>query len=202
APESDRDPAVAAGVGLAVGHPRRAAGGADADLHQADLRAGARLGMVRADRVALIAWRTHGRSVRAGNFHEHRPPLARAVKKLGAGGNPGPRGWRHSPGDALAIAVEAAGDRFGHAGRPDDAGGAFGHRAAARATHVGGDPAGADRIDLDAAALEFAGQGARIGVQRRLGDAIRRAVGAVAGAGAAAAGDIDDAAIVMPAHQR
>ena len=37
APEPDRDPAVAAGLGLAVGHPRRAAGGADADLHQADL---------------------------------------------------------------------------------------------------------------------------------------------------------------------
>src|SRR6185437_10501338 len=91
APVADRDPGLAPGLGLAVGHPRRAARGAHADQRQADRRARARLGVVRAHGAALAdrhprrPWaRRHQSAFDGGRASAGRPSRTRATSSAAA----------------------------------------------------------------------------------------------------------------------
>src|SRR5437867_5831205 len=86
------------------------------------------------------------------------------------------------PREGMAVAEEAAGGAgVGQGGGPDDAGRAYFDRAAAGPAHVGGDPAGADRVDQDVIAAEFGGEHAGEGVEGDLRRGIGRGPAAHAG---------------------
>src|SRR5437868_10473953 len=100
------------------------------------------------------------------------------------------------PGNRSPVPEEAAGrSAVRKLDRPHHARRALAHRTAPAATHVGGRPARADRVDADAVAPELRREGARQGVERRLARVVAGRASAHAGERAALARYVHDPAV-------
>ena len=123
--------------------------------------------------------------VAAARIQADRQPL-RAIGAFARSGSPRKRPAVAKESPARTVVGEIDG--------PEHARGAFGDRPSSGAAHVGGDPARADCVDENAAALEFGGKHAGKGVQRRLRRRIGRRSGPHRGERPGAGGNIDDPA--------